>query len=75
MARASLLLECAFYVNKCQRGQWPSWMQTYTGTNIRNATYKRMVTVQRTAAAMFYRWAEVSCFSFSHPLLSVQECK
>ncbi|VDN99316.1 unnamed protein product [Rodentolepis nana] len=27
LARACLLLECAFFVNRCNRGEWPSWMK------------------------------------------------
>uniref|UniRef100_A0A5K3ERF1 Ras-GAP domain-containing protein n=1 Tax=Mesocestoides corti TaxID=53468 RepID=A0A5K3ERF1_MESCO len=27
LARACLLLECAYFVNRCNRGEWPSWMK------------------------------------------------
>ncbi|VDK20530.1 unnamed protein product [Taenia asiatica] len=27
LARACLLLECAFFVHRCNRGEWPAWMK------------------------------------------------
>ncbi|VDN45510.1 unnamed protein product [Dibothriocephalus latus] len=27
MARACLLLQCAYFVNKCNRGEWPAWIK------------------------------------------------
>ncbi len=27
LARACLLLECAYFVNRCNRGEWPAWMK------------------------------------------------
>ncbi|XP_067933205.1 protein unc-80 homolog [Watersipora subatra] len=54
-ARASMYLECAYFVNQCTQGNWPSWMQTNLSTP---GAYKRTITLQRTAAALFYRWAE-----------------
>ena len=58
-SKACLYLECAYFVNQCTQGNWPSWMQPYSNVSARSATFKRTVILQRTAAALFYRWAEV----------------
>lgn len=59
-ARASIFLECAYFVNQCSQGNWPSWMQTYANLSAQHGAHKRAVIQQRTAAALFYRWAEVA---------------
>ncbi|RZC42316.1 unc-80 -like protein, partial [Asbolus verrucosus] len=68
VARATLLLECSYFVHCCNKGQWPSWMKLNfpmfrpsgplpprgPSTGIR-----RSHIMQRAAGKMFYQWAEV----------------
>ncbi|XP_050510714.1 protein unc-80 homolog isoform X5 [Diabrotica virgifera virgifera] len=69
IARATLLLECAYFVHCCNKNQWPSWMK-YNLPVYRpsgplpargNSTtgLRRSHIMQRAAGKMFYQWAEV----------------
>ncbi|CAJ0941559.1 unnamed protein product, partial [Mesorhabditis belari] len=67
VARASLLLELAHFVNRCNRGDWPDWIRssharTFSlGGPLANrgtpSATRRMHTLQRTAGRYFYQWA------------------
>uniref|UniRef100_T1IVG6 Uncharacterized protein n=1 Tax=Strigamia maritima TaxID=126957 RepID=T1IVG6_STRMM len=67
IARAALLLECAYFVHRCNRGQWPSWMKLnlpmfrLSGPLSNRGTpsgLRRTHILQRSAGRMFYQWAE-----------------
>ncbi|KAL3872189.1 hypothetical protein ACJMK2_040132 [Sinanodonta woodiana] len=68
IARASLLLECAHFVHRCNQGDWPSWMRLNL-PSFRSSVaalqsrgqpsgYRRMLALQKIAGRMFYAWAE-----------------
>ncbi|XP_045467085.1 protein unc-80 homolog isoform X2 [Harmonia axyridis] len=68
VARAAFLMECAYFVHCCNKGQWPSWMKLNypifrpsvplpargPPTGIR-----RSHILQRSAGKMFQQWAEM----------------
>ncbi|CAR64667.2 Protein unc-80 [Caenorhabditis elegans] len=66
LARASLLLECANLVSRCNRGQWPEWIRsshhrTFSlGGALANrgtpSATRRMHSLQRQAGRYFYQW-------------------
>ncbi|CAF3810181.1 unnamed protein product, partial [Didymodactylos carnosus] len=67
IAKASYLLECAYFVRRCSIGQWPEWMKINLSTfrphdsfPIRNGNMNlRMNKLYQAAAArMFYVWGE-----------------
>ncbi|XP_064639472.1 protein unc-80 homolog [Lineus longissimus] len=67
VARGALLLECAHFVHRCNRGDWPNWMRLNLpsfrlGGPLQSrgqpSGYKRNTLLQRTAGRMFYMWAE-----------------
>ncbi|XP_060527222.1 protein unc-80 homolog isoform X3 [Cylas formicarius] len=69
VARATLFLECAYFVHCCNKGQWPSWMKLNfpvfrpsgplpTRGNCHNVN-RRAHVMQRAAGKMFYQWAEI----------------
>ncbi|CAG9539348.1 unnamed protein product, partial [Cercopithifilaria johnstoni] len=69
LARASLLLECARFVHRCNKGDWPEWIRsnsacqlsafvvdnTFGSRGTPSAT-RRMQLMQRAAARCFYDW-------------------
>uniref|UniRef100_A0A0R3RUV0 Protein unc-80 n=1 Tax=Elaeophora elaphi TaxID=1147741 RepID=A0A0R3RUV0_9BILA len=69
LARASLLLECALFVHRCNKGDWPEWIRsnnacqlnafvvgnTFGSRGTPSAT-RRMHMIQRAAARCFYNW-------------------
>ncbi|CAG5120059.1 unnamed protein product, partial [Candidula unifasciata] len=67
-ARAALLLECAQFIHRCNRGDWPNWMRLnlpsfrHTVAALQNrgqpSGYRRNLMLQRAAGRMFYTWAE-----------------
>lgn len=69
MARGALLLECAHFVHRCNKGQWPSWLLSSHpssrrgkggfGALVRNAiaVSRRNVRIKHEAGLMFYKWA------------------
>ncbi|XP_036354476.1 protein unc-80 homolog isoform X2 [Octopus sinensis] len=68
IARATLLLECAHFIHRCNNGDWPNWMKLNLPT-FRHSTaalqsrgqpsgYRRSLVFQRAAGKMFYQWAE-----------------
>ncbi|XP_015837453.1 protein unc-80 homolog isoform X13 [Tribolium castaneum] len=68
VARATLFLECAYFVHCCNKGQWPSWMKLNfpmfrpSGPlPARGPTtgIRRSHIMQKAAGKMFYQWAEV----------------
>ncbi len=69
VARASLFLECARFVHRCNRGNWPEWMKGHH-VNITKrglsrgrspvAGNKRNTKLQWNAAKHFYQWGDVS---------------
>lgn len=68
VARAALLLECAHFVNRCNRGEWPNWMKLniagFRHTGLLNSRcqpsgYRRNLLLQRAAGKLFHQWGEV----------------
>ncbi|XP_071097692.1 protein unc-80 homolog [Haliotis cracherodii] len=67
-ARASLLLECAHFIHRCNRGDWPNWMKLnlpsfrHTVAALQNrgqpSGYRRNLMLQKAAGRLFYSWAE-----------------
>lgn len=69
VAKAAILLECAYFVHCCNKNQWPSWMKynipvyrpsgplPARGSN--STGLRRSHIMQRAAGKMFYQWAEV----------------
>ena len=69
MARASLFLECARFVHRCNRGNWPEWMKghhvniTKRGLSRGRSPIvgnKRNQKLQWNAARHFCQWGDVS---------------
>ncbi|XP_021380201.1 protein unc-80 homolog isoform X3 [Mizuhopecten yessoensis] len=68
IARASLLLECAHFIHRCNHGDWPNWMHLnlpsfrHSASALQNrgqpSGYRRTLTLQKAAGRMFYAWAE-----------------
>ncbi|KAG8225920.1 hypothetical protein J437_LFUL005956 [Ladona fulva] len=67
VSRASFLLECAYFVHCCNKGQWPSWMKLnfpifrQSGPHSSRSVpsgLRRTHILQRTAGKMFFQWAE-----------------
>lgn len=75
MARAALLLECAYFVNRCNRGDWPNWMKLnlpgfcqggMLPARSQPSGYRKNLMLQKTAGRLFHQWAEVcQMFSFN----------
>jgi len=71
IARAVIFVECAHFVHRCNKGQWPDWLkmsmlQTRTScvAPLGRGTpsgLRRANLMLRAAGKMFYLWAEV-CF-------------
>ncbi|XP_074657337.1 protein unc-80 homolog [Tubulanus polymorphus] len=68
VARATFMLECAHFVHRCNRGDWPNWMKLNLPSfrqvgplHSRNqpSAYKRNTMMQRMAGRMFYSWGEM----------------
>ncbi|KAJ8299881.1 hypothetical protein KUTeg_021400 [Tegillarca granosa] len=67
-ARASMLLECAHFIHRCNHGDWPNWMrlnipsfrQSSSALQSRGqpSGFRRTLTLQKAAGRMFYSWAE-----------------
>ena len=72
VTRACYLLECAYYVHQCNRGQWPSWLKMNLpsggsrpsrGTSLIHTqplATRRSICMQLQASKMFHQWGEVS---------------
>ncbi|GAB6032279.1 hypothetical protein CHUAL_010920 [Chamberlinius hualienensis] len=67
VARAALLSECCFFVHRCNKGQWPTWMKLNlpmfrpSGPLANRGTpsgLRRTHILQKAAGKMFYQWAE-----------------
>lgn len=77
VARAALFLECARFVHRCNRGNWPEWMKghhvniTKKGLSRGRSPIvgnKRNQKLQWNAAKLFYQWGDVSlCLSSVKP--------
>lgn len=74
VARAALFLECARFVHRCNRGNWPEWMKghhvniTKKGLSRGRSPIvgnKRNQKLQWNAAKLFYQWGDVSVCSSS----------
>ncbi|XP_030758641.1 protein unc-80 homolog isoform X4 [Sitophilus oryzae] len=69
VARATLFLECAYFVHCCNKGQWPSWMKLsfpmfrpsgpLPTRGSSHSGNRRSHIMQRAAGKMFHQWAEV----------------
>ncbi|KAL7063062.1 hypothetical protein AAHC03_01572 [Spirometra sp. Aus1] len=42
LARACLLLQCAYFVNKCNRGEWPAWIKMNFPMPVQQATHTNL---------------------------------
>nr|CAD7443504.1 unnamed protein product [Timema bartmani] len=67
VAKASLFLECSYFVHCCNKGQWPTWMKLNfpifrpsgpMATRGAPSGMRRTHILQRAAGKMFYQWAE-----------------
>ncbi|KAM7300742.1 protein unc-80 homolog [Ixodes scapularis] len=67
VSRAALYLECAHFVHRCNRGQWPTWMKLNlpvfrpSGPLANRGTpsgMHRTHILQRAAGKLFFQWAE-----------------
>ncbi|XP_046393341.1 protein unc-80 homolog [Ischnura elegans] len=67
VSRASFLLECAYFVHCCNKGQWPAWMKhnfpvfRQSGPHSSRTTpsgMRRTHVLQKAAGKMFFQWAE-----------------
>ncbi|XP_071444564.1 protein unc-80 homolog isoform X1 [Hetaerina americana] len=67
VSRASFLLECAYFVHCCNKGQWPTWMKhnfpvfRQSGPHSSRTTpsgMRRTHVLQKAAGKMFFQWAE-----------------
>jgi hypothetical protein len=69
VARGALLAECAHFVHRCNKGEWPSWLLSSHpssrrgkggfGALVRNAiaVSRRNVRIKHEAGLLFYKWA------------------
>ncbi|KAL4233067.1 Protein unc-80 [Mactra antiquata] len=67
-ARATLLLECAHFVHRCNHGDWPNWMRLNLPSFRHSSSalhsrgqpsgYRRTLNLQKAAGRLFYSWAE-----------------
>ncbi|XP_014671826.1 PREDICTED: protein unc-80 homolog [Priapulus caudatus] len=68
VARAALLLECAYFVHQCNRGNWPDWIKLHvpvsrpSGFPLQNrgqpSGFRRQTILKKAIGRMFYLWAE-----------------
>ncbi|XP_077556955.1 unc80, NALCN channel complex subunit isoform X2 [Haemaphysalis longicornis] len=67
VSRAALYLECAHFVHRCNKGQWPTWMKLNlpvfrpSGPLANRGTpsgLHRTHILQRAAGKLFFHWAE-----------------
>ncbi|XP_048588212.1 protein unc-80 homolog isoform X2 [Nematostella vectensis] len=63
VARAALLLECAYFVHRCNRGEWPMWLRAnQSGFAQKRAktfsltTPKRNLEAMHEAGVLFHKW-------------------
>ncbi|KFD56195.1 hypothetical protein M513_02973 [Trichuris suis] len=66
IARAALLVECCYFVNRCNKGLWPDWIRT--GQPMKSisssvplarctpSALKGASIIQKNAGRMFYQW-------------------
>ncbi|XP_075463304.1 protein unc-80 homolog isoform X20 [Ascaphus truei] len=68
VARAALFLECARFVQRCNRGNWPEWMKGHHVNIAKKGLSrgrspivgnKRNQKLQWNAAKLFYQWGDV----------------
>jgi hypothetical protein len=67
ISKAAFLLETAYFVNRCNRKDWPKWIKMNIGSNRQFGSYgksqpntvKRNKLYQLAAANIFFAWAEV----------------
>uniref|UniRef100_A0A0M3J468 UNC80 domain-containing protein n=1 Tax=Anisakis simplex TaxID=6269 RepID=A0A0M3J468_ANISI len=70
LGRAALILECAHFVHRCNKGDWPEWIRSSTarqlslmgcggalGNRGTPSATRRMHMMQRAAGRCFYHWA------------------
>ncbi|XP_050045385.1 protein unc-80 homolog [Dermacentor andersoni] len=67
VSRAALFFECAHFVHRCNKGQWPTWMKLNlpvfrpSGPLANRGTpsgMHRIHILQRAAGKLFFQWAE-----------------
>ncbi len=80
MARASLFLECARFVHRCNRGNWPEWMKghhvniTKKGLSRGRSPIvgnKRNQKLQWNAAKHFCQWGDVRTDFSKHIIIII----
>lgn len=78
VARAAFIMECAYFVHCCNKGQWPAWMKLNfpifrpSGPLPNRGAptgQKRTHMLQRAAGKMFYQWAEVELTEWKYKYL------
>ncbi len=78
ISKAAFLIETAFFVNRCNRKDWPEWIKMNMGNRacgsfVNLKTFpnviKRNKTYQLAAASMFSAWGEVLANKFEKCLL------
>uniref|UniRef100_A0A5S6PYL0 UNC80 domain-containing protein n=1 Tax=Trichuris muris TaxID=70415 RepID=A0A5S6PYL0_TRIMR len=67
IARAALLVECCYFVHRCNKGLWPEWIRTGQPMKSMSSTVplgrctpsvlKGASIIQKNAGHMFYQWA------------------
>ncbi|XP_069357295.1 protein unc-80 homolog isoform X3 [Maniola hyperantus] len=57
VGRAAILLECAYLVHNCNKGQWPYWLKSNMAKNPLSSGPLQLRR-QRLAGKLFYQWAE-----------------
>ena len=79
ISKAAFLIETAYFVNRCNRKDWPEWIKMNVGTrpygsfanakSFPNYIIRRNKTYQLAAASMFSAWGEVLSNKFEQCLL------
>ena len=80
ISKAAFLIETAYFVNRCNRKDWPEWIKMNIGTTraygsfvnakcFPNYIIKRNKNYQLAAANMFSAWGEVLANKFEQCLL------
>ena len=84
ISKAAFLIETAFFVNRCNRKDWPEWIKMNIGASrpygsfVNNKSFpsiiKRNKTYQLAAANMFSAWGEVLANTFERSLAESKKC-
>ncbi len=85
VSKAAFLIETAYFVNRCNRKDWPEWIKMNIGASRPYGSFmntksfpsiiKRNKTYQLAAANMFSAWGEVLANKFERVLAESKELK